>query len=1547
MPNVKYFKVIEAAQKRDAFKPIGGLASFDFNSIAPTSFAGKVSNALFQKILGPAYALSRAFFPVAKVAGFYHVTRDAQVRDILTRPEEFNVPFGPEMKEIAGGVIFALGVDGVPQARQNALVRKLIRADEDIDFIKTLTGRFATALLENSGGKIDAINELFKRTATEVCARYFGLAIDDPDGFADWMMACSSLLFGDPYGAEKTRTLAMAGAARLRIALDDSVRRTKIRLQKLGRVGQADKTIVERLIGLQAAQAETDPISDDEIRAILFGMLTGFVPTNTLAAGKMLSELVARPQALASAIAAANEGVAGRERLTLILLEAGRLNPAISPGVWRYCPKDAMISIDGKVKTIPAGSLLLVSTMSAMRDKRAIPEPSRFWPERVDPAGRPIEPDLMFGEGTHWCLGKYLAIEQITEVFSALLRQKGIRPAKGKGGKLQSVGPFPRHLEMQFETPAATQSMFIVLARANLGVTKEAFDAQIAPLGNPAGDAMRSALDATGIVHFSSLSTIPHAQGVELAWELSVDGTQDDAITALATQCEALLRPIFAQCGLGPGEDFANFLKRHIVNLHGKPWGANGLNYNGLGEFPVASVAKQARFSGFVERVLNDFLSSEAKRGSHAMLALTYVRRIIDQDRILALSATPSQKALMQEAEQEGFDAYRLQPEGASLKLASFRPATKWGSFFAFLKSKESWIATLPFLAVFALFSWEFWTQTPSAGIVWSYIGTAVRALLATALVFSFLIAAFFLAIRRAEKKDWVNPGQASLDHIAAIGRIEDAPGYAQNHILAVGEIKPGMLRAFAHAFSLWAIRIIITFFYRPGFVINMGTIHYARWWRVPGTNKTAFYSNFNGSWESYLEDFITRARWGQTAVWSNWKGFPETKYLAFEGAGQGDNFKRWVRTVQQIVPFWYSRFPALTTDQIRNNALIHTGIARAKSNSEAEEWLRCFGSMPRVENLIESDEVQALVFSGLKRLPYSTCLILRLPEPGPLGEWLSWIRGETQQLDMANASGSASMTDGLMGSGILVPVYGRDGAIEGYSLANSLTLTFGDRPLVGDASVYDTPPIAIDMSDVADPQKLSQGDAARSARRAVFLGTSAKGIARFASPNVPKDTLLESFPPAFRMGMSQRGRNLGDHSEADAGKWRWSDDAAEAVLFIYAETPADLATSAQVHRALLENYGGRLLYQTDCAPADLARPDFEHFGYRDGISQPVIKGTGRATRGVPPRDMLEPGEFILGYKNGEGYFPPSPALPAEADMNRDLPILSDGDMGRFPDFGAKSIGIAPRDFGRNGSFVVIRELAQDVEGFDKFVADKADALRGALPGDPQTAYRDLYKVIGQYPDKEWVKAKLMGRWPSGRPLVGNPVNTPSAKPGDPDAAACMAAEIENDFAYGSDDPQGLACPFASHVRRANPRDSKQPGDPAEQIITNRHRLLRRGRTYVKQDANGKIEKGLMFVSLCADIERQFEFVQQVWANSSNFHGLTNEPDPIFGADTPDSVNGSTCPRNFTIPTPAGPIKLTGMQNFVSVKAGGYFFLPSRSALTWLTDVALSGSPSQ
>jgi deferrochelatase/peroxidase EfeB len=110
-------------------------------------------------------------------------------------------------------------------------------------------------------------------------------------------------------------------------------------------------------------------------------------------------------------------------------------------------------------------------------------------------------------------------------------------------------------------------------------------------------------------------------------------------------------------------------------------------------------------------------------------------------------------------------------------------------------------------------------------------------------------------------------------------------------------------------------------------------------------------------------------------------------------------------------------------------------------------------------------------------------------------------------------------------------------------------------------------------------------------------------------------------------------------------------------------------------------------------------------------------------------------------------------------------------------------------------------------------------------------------------------------------------------------------------------------------------------------MITNRHRLLRRGRSYQQEG-----EKGLLFIGLCADLERQFEFIQQSWLGSTSFAGLTNEPDPIVSVKQPGTST------RFTIPTSAGSLSLPAAESFVTVHGGGYFFLPGRSALMFLAD---------
>ncbi|MDP1964201.1 MAG: cytochrome P450 [Reyranella sp.] len=703
----------------------------------------------------------------------------------------------------------------------------------------------------------------------------------------------------------------------------------------------------------------------------------------------------------------------------------------------------------------------------------------------------------------------------------------------------------------------------------------------------------------------------------------------------------------------------------------------------------------------------------------------------------------------------------------------------------------------------------------------------------------------------------------APLDHIEKIAATENAPGYAQNHITAVTAMKPGAFRKFTLALALWAIGKEVQYWFRPGFVLNMGTIHYARWFRLPGSEMMLFFSNYDGSWLSYLEDFITKAHEGQTAVWSHGKGFPKTRLLLLGGAADGARFKRWVRRQQVVTQFWYSRFPSLTTDQIRTNALIHDGLMRAQTDTAARAWLDCFGTMPRPQDAIETDEVQALVFRGFPSHDYMLCAALALPDDNQGGraarkDWLTYLRRE---------------------------------------------VAFGEHP------------------DVAD-------------RTATFVAFSARGMAtclgRTAEDQAEK---MAAFPPVFRLGMADRARVLGDTGPSAPKDWQWADvdradvskagagKAVDAMLFIYGKDAQACRDALATHEAKL---GRKAIWTLLTEPTQKTKearaaatagaperdaPMFEHFGFRDGISQPILRGTEREAATYDKADVVEVGELILGYRDGAGYFPPAVTLPAESDPADELETDTPEFPSRFPRFdGSRDSDL--RDFGRNGLFVAVRQLMQDVDGFNDFLAVQEGELN---------KYPGLGDSIGGEITQEWIAAKMMGRWRSGASLICHPHEMAGRKAPD---------KADNDFNFATDDPQGLRCPFGAHIRRSNPRGSLAPNDPNQAMIERRHRILRRGRPY----GDEKSEKGMLFVALCADLERQFEFLQQSWVGSANFQGLSNEPDPIT---SPPPVDPGK-PFVFTIPTPSGSVTMKNLKSFVTVRAGGYFFMPSRSAIRFL-----------
>jgi deferrochelatase/peroxidase EfeB len=229
----------------------------------------------------------------------------------------------------------------------------------------------------------------------------------------------------------------------------------------------------------------------------------------------------------------------------------------------------------------------------------------------------------------------------------------------------------------------------------------------------------------------------------------------------------------------------------------------------------------------------------------------------------------------------------------------------------------------------------------------------------------------------------------------------------------------------------------------------------------------------------------------------------------------------------------------------------------------------------------------------------------------------------------------------------------------------------------------------------------------------------------------------------------------------------------------------------------------------------------------------------------------------------------------------------------------------------------VFRQLAQDDPAFWQYCHEQAKLL---------------------HTDAVTVAAKLVGRWPSGASLVRHPKGDPRSP----------RFENEDDFAYlanGADnDRVGARCPFGSHLRRTNPRDWDSGAKRSESIeIANRHRIIRRGRPYGEPLVRGMApeglvesarrgedagERGLQFLAFSADLERQFEFVQQQWSQNPTFAGQASAPDPI------NSGKG-TAPA-FTIQSDSEKAsfgRCTGLTHFVTVLGSGYFFMPSLSAV--------------
>jgi Dyp-type peroxidase family len=378
---------------------------------------------------------------------------------------------------------------------------------------------------------------------------------------------------------------------------------------------------------------------------------------------------------------------------------------------------------------------------------------------------------------------------------------------------------------------------------------------------------------------------------------------------------------------------------------------------------------------------------------------------------------------------------------------------------------------------------------------------------------------------------------------------------------------------------------------------------------------------------------------------------------------------------------------------------------------------------------------------------------------------------------------------------------------------------------------------------------------------------------------DLPVATLL-SFPIEFQEGMKARAEILGDTGANAPEGWDglWRSGEVHAWLAINGQSMAAIELrQASVAEVLAATQGATVLGYQDAAAIviDGKVTTGEHFGYTDGFGNPDYLGVERDS---------QPGHGKL-TKDGKNWEPLATGelLLGYADEAGELPVAP-----------------IPHVFANNGSFMVYRKLKQNVAAF--------------------RSYLDRYERV-YAGGREKLAAKFVGRWRDGTPLELSPEYPNPAIVNDPD--------LSTNFTYAKD-PDGSRCPMGAHLRRVNPRDSFG----FKGGLVNRRRITRRGLPYGRyvpddQPVDDSEDRGIVFMVLNASIMRQFEFVQQQWVEYGNDNHLGNDKDPLIGNHGGHgrfTVQGDTRPDN-------PPFVCSHLPNFVELRGGDYFFLPSITAL--------------
>jgi hypothetical protein len=635
----------------------------------------------------------------------------------------------------------------------------------------------------------------------------------------------------------------------------------------------------------------------------------------------------------------------------------------------------------------------------------------------------------------------------------------------------------------------------------------------------------------------------------------------------------------------------------------------------------------------------------------------------------------------------------------------------------------------------------------------------------------------------------------------------------------------------------------------------------------------------FDGGWEPYMR-----------VIWRDLGTLLDLMLCHCEGyplahASSCEEYLRWVRANEVKGGFFYAEAATTVLDQRRMKALVNPQGPLPPPVYSQTQWQQI------AEHRLTAAERHSIGSTALRAIRTFHALKNSFPD-NPAGDEGILLRGMNDVLREVRSIGLARLLaadDGLRtlyrpviewfdraGQGGAVtrsPASARLdlGKVQGGILSSPTDTTHGALVLLRVTNA------AHALDALAHWPVCTEADAGQPLRIRLHVALTLAGLKALQLPA----TLLNRLPQEFIEGMDARAGVLGDLYSQHPDRWqpppvrgtaatpapRIALSAVHVVVQLRGAFGAGSRSvpPGQVHPGLIPDIdrlqapgtGLKVLaveaMQRNTTGSGGALPK-DHFGFQDGFSQPVLAAGAPAARWS---DTVAPGELLLGHPNDRG----DARVPATPDALLD-----------------------------NGSFLVVRKLAQQVDRLDQLLDVQAQALQ-ALHGTDA-------------PDAATLRTLMMGRAPDGTPLASPPA--PADRP--------------NDFNYAASDsplPTERLCPFQSHVRRANPRTPAPTGAPIP-------RIARRGMSYT--DASG--ERGLFFMAYNASIAEQFEVIQR-WISGGNSTGrLSWQSDPFLGVPVPGVA------RTFQFTWRDKPMSIDlGSAPLVELRWGLYLFVPSLTAL--------------